>query len=88
VAGGRPRLAARIRQELDALLDQLEGYRQAKRPRDARDCAITLGILVDKWMALERREAGSGGQVDPVVAVARLGHLLDVAEQREGTSDG
>jgi hypothetical protein len=79
---GRPRLAMRLREELWAQLDQLRAYREGRRARDARDTAIVVGILTDKLLLLERPGDGSGGLVDPATAVARIGELIDVAEQR------
>jgi hypothetical protein len=80
-APGRPRLAMRLREELWAQLDQLRAYREGRRPRDAKDTAVVVGILLDKLLILERPGEGAG-PVSAEVAIARIGELIDVAEQR------
>jgi hypothetical protein len=78
---GRPRLAMRVRAELWALLDAVQAAREARRPRDAKDYAITAAIFLDKLLLLEQRDPGSG-QLDPAMAVPRLMELVDVITER------
>jgi hypothetical protein len=77
------RVLDRLAWELWAELDTLAGYREARKPREARDSAVQVGILVDKAMALAK-QAGleHGGQHDPETAVGRLHEMLDALQER------
>jgi hypothetical protein len=82
-AGWQPRLLlSRLTAEVWIQLDTLAELRAAGKARDARETAVTLGILVDKAVALAKQTGADRMHPDPATSVARIHELLDGIEQR------
>ena len=82
-AGWQPRLLlSRLTAEVWIQLDTLAELRAAGKARDARETAVTLGILVDKAAALAKQTGADRMHPDPATSVARIHELLDGIEQR------
>jgi hypothetical protein len=80
------RVLGRVLAELDAELDDLAAARAQGKRREARDTAVTIGILIDKADRLAER-MGADRPTDPEDAAEHIRQMLDAIQERT-RSDG